>query len=69
MWRIIPALFVLGGLATAAHAQQPQPEWRWPGPWFMDWSSFWWICPLMMVGMMLVMMFACRFMGCGWHRD
>ena len=37
------------------------------GPWFMwaDWS-FWWICPLMMIVMILVMMAACRFM-CSWH--
>jgi hypothetical protein len=48
----------------------PQPDY-WFGPGFMwsgGWSSFWWICPLMMVVMMLAMMFAYRFM-CSWHRD
>jgi uncharacterized membrane protein len=55
-------------LPAMAQEQAPRGSY-WPGPWFMgDGWSFWWICPLMMVAMMLVMMFACRFM-CSWHRD
>jgi hypothetical protein len=58
-------------LPKLAFAQAPNPPAdTWFGPWLMwgSWSSWWWICPLMMVLMMLVMMFACRFM-CAWHRD
>jgi hypothetical protein len=56
-----------------AQTQQPSaPPWDYGfAPWFMGgggWFSFWWICPLMMVVMMLALMFACRFMG-SWHRD
>jgi hypothetical protein len=77
MWRRLAIFLILLGSALSApvqafaQAQQPSsPPWGF-GPWFMwggGWSSFWWICPLMMFAMMLAMMFACRFMG-SWHRD
>lgn len=52
-----------------AQAQNPSSD-TWFGPSFMwgGWSSWWWICPLMMVVMILVMIFACRFM-CSSHYD
>jgi uncharacterized membrane protein len=72
MGRKIAILLVLVGGAASAPAQalaqaQNPPADNWPGPWFMwgAWPSWWWICPLMMVVIMLVMMFACRFM---WSR-
>jgi hypothetical protein len=79
MWRKLTSFLILSCIMIAhsvpaiAQTQQPAgpPPDYWPGPWFMwsgGWSSWWWICPLMMIGMMLVMMFACRFM-CSWHRD
>jgi uncharacterized membrane protein len=75
MRRKLAILLVLLGSAASpparAFAQAQNPSWdTWFGPWFMwgGWSSWWWICPLMMVLMMLVMMFACRFM-CSSHRD
>ena len=75
MRRKLAILLVLLGSAASpparAFAQAQNPSWdTWFGPWFMwgGWSSWWWICPLMMVIMMLVMMFACRFM-CSSHRD
>jgi len=70
MWRMFSVLVILIGTvdypvpAVAQTQQPPAPPDYWFGPWFM-WNvgwSFWWICPLMMVAMMLVMMFACRFM-------
>ena len=73
MWRMFSVLIILIGAVnypvhTVAQTQQPPaPPDYWFGPWFM-WNggwSFWWICPLMMVVMMLVMMFACRFMYTG----
>ena len=75
-WRFLAFFALCGGALVApmralAQSQQPSapPADYWFGPWFMwGWSSFWWICPLMMVAMMLAMMFACRFM-CSWHRD
>jgi uncharacterized membrane protein len=75
MRRKLAILLVLLGSAASpparAFAQAQNPSWdTWFGPWFMwgGWSSWWWICPLMMALMMLVMMFACRFM-CSSHRD
>ena len=73
MWRKLSVFLILFGSAisapvrTFAQTQQPSaPPWDYgSGPWFMwggGWFSFWWICPLMMVVMMLAMMFACRFM-------
>jgi len=66
------ATLAIAGAPLAAAAQtQPAPPDYWYGPWFMcggGWASWWWICPLMMIVMMAVMIFACRFM-CGWHRD
>lgn len=52
-----------------AQAQNPSSD-TWFGPSFMwgGWSSWWWICPLMMVVMILVMILACRFM-CSSHYD
>jgi len=44
--------------AAAQQAAQPAPPPSWPGPWWQisgegyGWS-FWWICPLMMLLMML----------------
>jgi uncharacterized membrane protein len=74
MWRKLAIFLVLGSAASVparalAQPQNPAPD-SWFGPWPMwgGWPSWWWICPLMMVLMMLVMMFACRFMG-SWHRD
>jgi uncharacterized membrane protein len=75
MWRKL-AIFLIpvgsaASLAERAYAQAQNPPWdAWFGPWPMwgGWSSWWWICPLMMVLMMLAMLFACRFMG-SWHRD
>ncbi len=78
MWRKLSIFLFLFGSAISlpvrafAQTQQPPlpPRDYWFGPGFMwggDWS-FWWICPLMMVVMMLAMMFAFRFM-CSWHRD
>ena len=78
MWRKLAVFLILFGNALSpqgpafGQTQQPsvpQPDY-WFGPGFMwggGWSSYWWICPLMMVIMMLVMMFACRFMG-SWRR-
>ena len=74
MWRKIPIYLIPLDNAISlpvqafAQTQQPSaPPWDyWFGPGFMwGWSSFWWICPLMMVVMMLAMMFAGRFM---WSR-
>ena len=60
-----------GGLPARAfvQAQDPSSD-TWFGPWFMwgGWLSWWWICPLMMVLMILVMVLACRFM-CSSHYD
>ena len=82
MWRKLAILLIpVGGaaiLSARAYAQAPNPPWEtWFGPWSSPWSSpwsmwdgwasWWWICPLMMVLMMLAMLFACRFMG-SWHR-
>jgi hypothetical protein len=78
MWRLL-AFFILCdaalGLPAPAMAQTQQPSVP-PadygfGPWLMwggGWSSFWWICPLIMLAMILAIVFACRFM-CAWHRD
>ncbi len=73
MWHRILSFFVtlaIAGVPLAAAAQtQPAPADYWYGPWFMGgWMSFWWICPLMMLVVLAVMMFAGRFM-CDWHRD
>jgi hypothetical protein len=79
MWRKISIYLILLGNAISlpvrafAQTQQPSaPPWDyWFGPGFMwggGWSSFWWICPLMVVVMMLAMMFAYRFM-CSRRRD
>jgi uncharacterized membrane protein len=73
MWWKLSIFLMLCGCAIGAplrafaQTQQPSaPPWdTWSGPWFMGgggWFSFWWICPLMMVVMMLAVMFACRFM-------
>jgi putative membrane protein len=65
MWLSAP--FILGFVmvmqasqAVAQQAQQPAapPQWYGPGPWFM-WGDgygwqFWWICPLMMLFMIVV---------------
>lgn len=77
-WKLLAFLTLCGGALSApvsalAQTQQPSapPGDYWFGPGFMwggGWSSFWWICPLMMVVMMAGMMFACQFM-CSWHRD
>ena len=78
MWRKLAILLIPVGsaasLSARAYAQAPNPPWEtWFGPWSSPWStwggwtSWWWICPLMMVLMMLAMLFACRFMG-SWHR-
>ena len=76
MWRNLSVFFIMLGSAPiplgpafgqAQQPPQPQPDY-WFGPGFMwggGWSSYWWICPLMMVVMMLGMMFACRFMSSG----
>jgi hypothetical protein len=67
-------LSLLGSAASPpapALAQAQDPFWKaWSGPWFMGvgWPSWWLICPLMMGLIILVMMFACRFM-CSPHRD
>jgi hypothetical protein len=78
MWRKLAVFLIPFGNALGAQGpafgqtQQPsvpQPDY-WFGPGFM-WGggwSYWWICPLMMAIMLLVMMFACRFMG-SWRRD
>jgi len=74
MWRKLAVALAPVGSATGLPARalaQGWGPWTEDGSWFM-WGggwSWWWICPLMMIGMMVVMMFACRFMGCGWHRD
>jgi hypothetical protein len=58
-----------GSLPARVFAQaQDLSSDTWFGPWFMgsgwsSWSSWWWICPLMMVVMRLVMILACRFMS------
>ena len=67
MWQrlstFLVACFVAATMPLQAIAQQTQPpaapqppQWYWPGPWMM-WSdgwAFWWICPLMMLFMLLV---------------
>jgi hypothetical protein len=78
MWRKLAVFLALVGSAIGVPARA-FAQWRtaqaddWFGPWFMwggGWSSLWWICPLMMLAMMLVMMFVCRFfMWSGWHSD
>jgi uncharacterized membrane protein len=75
MWRT-SAVFLAPIAGTAmfpkpALAQAQTPSWdTWFGPWSMwgGWWSWWWVCPFMMVLMMLVMLAACRFM-CASHRD
>ena len=62
MWRKCSRFLIACGIAATIPLQAiaqssavPQPE-SWPDPWFM-WGGGWWfwlICPLMMVGMMLV---------------
>jgi hypothetical protein len=47
----------LQAVAQQAPAPSPPPQWYGPGSWYM-WGygwPFWWICPLMMLGMVLVM--------------
>ncbi|UCH73707.1 MAG: SHOCT domain-containing protein [Rhodospirillales bacterium] len=41
---------------TPQPRSMPPPEWYWHGPWQGAWhgSSFWWVCPLMMLFMFLV---------------
>jgi uncharacterized membrane protein len=75
MWRKFATSLVLAGCAAGipgqALAQVQNPPWdTWFGQWSMwgGWSSWWWICPLMMALMMLAMMFACRLM-CSRHRQ
>ena len=43
---------VLAFDALPALAQQTQgPRFPWSGPWWSDgWPFFWWMCPLMMLG-------------------
>ena len=67
MWQrlsmLLVACFVAATMPLQAIAQQTQPpaapqppQWYWPGPWMM-WSdgwAFWWVCPLMMLFMLLV---------------
>ena len=41
---------------TPPPAGPPQPPWNWPGPWHM-WGGcwgFWWICPLIMLLVIIV---------------
>ena len=62
---------IAGSLPARAFAQAQNPSSdNWFGPSFMwgGWSSWWWICRLMMVVMILVMILACRFM-CSSHYD
>jgi hypothetical protein len=78
MWRKLSIFLILFGSAISlpvrvfAQTQSPVPTSDyWFGPGFMwvgGWFSIWWICPLMMVVLMLAMMFACRFMR-SWPRD
>jgi uncharacterized membrane protein len=75
MRRQLAIFLTLGGSALGlparafAQAQNPSSD-TWFGPWFMwgGWSSWWWICPLMVVLMILAMILACRFM-CSSHYD
>ena len=76
MWRKL-AIFsgVFGSavnLPLPTFSQTQNPPWdTWYGPWFM-WSggwSWWWVCPLIMLLMILAMMFFCRFMASGRHCD
>ncbi len=73
MWQKFSTFLIACGIAAAspldAIAQSssavPQPA-SWPGLWFL-WGDGWWfwlVCPLMMVGMMLV----CGLMSFG-HRS
>lgn len=63
----------LAALAEAAPTAPSSPSWSWPGSWFMwgDGWSFWWLCPLMMLAMMLmcgIMCFGRRPWSDGPHR-
>jgi hypothetical protein len=78
MWRKLAVFLALVGSVISLPARAFAQGWGpraedWFGPWAMwsgGWSSWWWICPLMMIAMMAVMMFVCRFfMGCCRHRD
>jgi hypothetical protein len=74
MWRKLAVFLALAiGVSARAFAQSWGPRADdWFGPWFTwtgGWSSWWWLCPLMMVLMMLAMMFGCRVIGCGWNRE
>ncbi len=71
MWQKFSTFLIAYAIATAMPLQAiaqssafPQPE-SWAGRWFMSGGGWWfWICPLMMVGMMLV----CGLMSFG-HRS
>jgi uncharacterized membrane protein len=53
----LTGLVVLGGALQASAQQAPQPpslppsQWYWHGPWHG--SQFWWICPLMVLFMVV----------------
>ncbi len=76
MWHKFTALFIVNvalivptATAIAQQAEQPvaPPPAYWPGPWLF-WGPFWWICPIMMVVMMImcgVMFFGRRQSGWG----
>ncbi len=72
---VMPPLQVVAQQAQQQPAAQP-PQWYGPGPWQM-WNDgygwqFWWICPLMMLFMFVVIggifFFGRRLSGDGWHR-
>ena len=68
MWRKFSIFLILFGVAVTQPLTEiaqtppaaPRPD-DWYGPWFMwQWGwSFWWICPLIMMAMMLGCFFMC----------
>jgi putative membrane protein len=86
MWQRLSKFFILCFIAAMAPVQAvaqqtpqqpapPPPEWYGPGPWHL-WNEghswqFWWICPLMMLFMLVVFggifFFARRSLGEGPH--
>lgn len=64
----LSVLFLL--LLPWAAKAQSQPAWDWPGPWHM-WGGgpFWWIFPVLMFGLMILLCAFLMFRGPWSHRD
>lgn len=70
--RSIP-LMLFAPLAAFAQSNQTWPGWNGPGPWHMMWGGggwgFWWIFPLMMFILMILLCGFVMMRGPWSHRD